>query len=170
MDANPAVHNSKKKGAVYHPTDRQFTTTRDTAKETKERDFFRHDRLFNFGTRKQNATADTDNQAGTNRTKEKDFFRYDKLFNFSTQKQNAPENEDKSTTSKAEEKDFFRYDRLFNSSTGKQNAPDSADDTSVSSDDSYQYELVDERETLADDDDDDDDYTAFNMFYGGMLF
>ena len=237
LDANPAVHNSKKKGAVYHPTDEQFTTTRDTAKETKEKDFFRHDRLFNFRTRKQNATADTDNQAGTSRTKEKDFFRYDKLFNFSTQKQNAPENADnkattdktegkdffrydklfnfrtqkenapesadnkattnkaeeenffrydklfnfstqkqnapenadKSTTNKAEEKDFFRYDRLFNFSTGKQNAPDSADDTSISSGDSYQYELVDESETLADVDDDDDD-TAFNMFFGGMLF
>ena len=232
MDANPAVHNSKKKGAVYHPTDKQFTTNRETAKETKERDFFRYDRLFNFRTRKQNATADTDNRAGTNKTKDKDFFRYDKLFNFSTQKQNAPENADKAatnrteekdffrydklfnfstqkknvpenvdnkattdkaeekdffrydklfnfstqkqnapensdnkaTTNKAEEKDFFRYDRLFNFSTGKQNPPDSTDDTSISSDDSYQYELVDESETL------DDDYTDFHMFRGGMLF
>jgi hypothetical protein len=167
MDANPAVHNSKKKGAVYHPTDKQFTTNRDTAKETKERNFFRYDKLFNFRTRKQNASADTDNQAGTSKTKEKEFFRYDKLFDFSTQKQNAPENADKATTSKTEEKNFFRYDRLFNFSTGKENAPDSTDDTSISSDDSYQCELEDE--TLDGDDDDDDD-TAFHMFNGGMLF
>ena len=166
MNANPAVHNSKKKGAVYHPTDKQFTTNRETAKETKERDFFRYDRLFNFRTRKQNAPADTDNQAGTNKTKEKDFFRYDKLFNFSTQRQNAPENADnKATTNKTEEKDFFRYDRLFNFSTREQNAPDGTDDASISSDDSYQFELEDESETL-----DDDDYTAFHMFHGGMLF
>jgi hypothetical protein len=166
MNANPAVHNSKKKGAVYHPTDKQFTTNRETAKETKERDFFRYDRLFNFRTRKQNAPAETDNQATTNKTKEKDFFRYDKLFNFSTQRQNAPENADnKSTTNKAEEKDFFRYDRLFNFSTREQNAPDGTDDASISSDDSYQFELEDESETL-----DDDDYTAFHMFHGGMLF
>jgi hypothetical protein len=127
MDANPAVHNSKKKGAVYHPTDKQFTTNRDTAKGTKEKDFFRYDRLFNFRTRKQNATPDTDNQAGTNKTKDKDFFKYDKLFSFSTQKQNAPENADKAATNWTEEKDFFRYDKLFDFSTKKQNAPDYAE-------------------------------------------
>jgi len=267
MDANFAVHNSKKKGAVYHPTDKQFTTDRDTAKETKERDFFRYDRLFNFRTGKQYAPADTGNQAETNKTKEKDFFRYDKLFSFSTQRQNAPENADnKSTTDKAEEKDFFRYDRLFNFSTQRQNAPedeeskattnnteeknffrhdklfnfstqrqnarenednkattnnteeknffrhdklfnfstqrqnapenadnksttdkaeekdffrydrlftfstrkqnasDGTDDTSMSSDDSYQFDMEDESETL------DDDDIAFHMFFGGMLF
>ena len=199
MDTNPAVHNSKKKGAVYHPTDKQFTTDRDTAKETKEREFFKYDRLFNFRTRNQNAPADTGDQAGTNKTKEKDFFRYDKLFSFSTQRQNAPENADnksktnkteeknfrydklfnfsterqnapenadnKSKTNKAEEKDFFRYDRLFNFSSRKQNAPDNTDESSISSDDSYQFDLKDESETM-----DDDDDTAFHMFCGGMLF
>ena len=233
MDTNPAVHNSKKKGAVYHPTDKQFTTDRDTAKETKEREFFKYDRLFNFRTRNQNAPADTGDQAGTNKTKEKDFFRYDKLFSFSTQRQNAPENADnkdttdkteerdffrydklfnfstqrqnapenadnksktnkteeknfrydklfnfsterqnapenadnKSKTNKAEEKDFFRYDRLFNFSSRKLNAPDNTDESSISSDDSYQFDLKDESETM-----DDDDDTAFHMFCGGMLF
>ena len=132
MDANPVIHNSKKKGPVSHPTDKRFTTNRDTGKETKEREFFRYDRLFNFRTRKQNASADADNEAGTNKTKEKDFFRYDKLFDFSTQKQNVPENADnKSTKNKAEEKDFFRYDKLFDFNTQKQNAPENADKTTT---------------------------------------
>ena len=164
MNVNLEVQNSKKKGAVYHPTDKQFTTNRDKAKETKENDFFRYDRLFNFRTRKQNASADTGNQVGTNKTKEKDSFRYDKLFNFNTQSQDAPENADnKSTTNKAEEKDSFRYDRVFNFNTQKQNAPDGTDDASISSDDSYQFDLQDDGETL-------DDDTAFHMFFGGMLF
>ena len=165
MDANPAVHNSKKKGAVYHPTDKRFATNRDTAKETKERDFFRYDRLFNFSTQKQNAPENAGNKATTSKTEEKDFFRHDRLFNFSTQKQNDPENAgNKTTTNKTEDKDFFRYDRLFSFSTGKQNAPDNTDDTSISSDDSYECELVDESETV------NDDYAAFPGFYGGMLF
>ena len=128
MDANTTVHNNKKKGGVYHPTDKQFTTNRNTAEETKDRDFFRYDRLFNFSTRKQNAMASTNSQARTNKTKEKDCFRYDKLFNFSTQKQNVPGNADnKATTNETEDKNFFRYDKLFNFSTQKQNVPENAD-------------------------------------------
>jgi hypothetical protein len=192
MDANPAVHNSKKKGAVYHPTDKEFTTNRDTAKETKERDFFKYDRLFNFRTRKQNAPADTDNQPGTNKTKEKDFFKYDKLFSFNTQKQNAPANADKPTTSKTEEKDFFRYDKLFNFSTQKQNAPENAANKATTDKaeekDYFRYDRLFNfstgKQNAPDSTDDtsissDDSYqyemedeseTQDDMFLGGMLF
>jgi hypothetical protein len=165
LDSNSSVHNGTKKGAGYHPTDKQSATTRGTVKETEEKGSFRYDRLFNFSTRKQNAPEMTDNGARTNKTREEDFFRYDRLFNFSRRKQNAPENTDnRARTNKAEEKDFFRYDRLFSFSAGKQNFTDNTDEASISSDDSYQYELELESERL------DDDYAPFHEFYGGTLF
>lgn len=99
LDTNPTVRKGKKKGAAYHPTDKQFTTNRDTVKKTEEKDFFRYDRLFNFSTRKQNAPENTDNKQTINKTEEKDFFRYDRLFNFSTGKQNVTGNTDDASIS-----------------------------------------------------------------------
>jgi hypothetical protein len=146
-DADAAAHNSKKTGPVHHPTDKQFTTNRETAKETKERDFFRYDKLFNFSTHKQNAPENADNKTTINKTKERDFFKYDKLFNFSTQKQNAPENADnKATKNKTKERDFFKYDKHFNFTTQKQNASENADNKATSNKtedkDSFRYDKL----------------------------
>jgi hypothetical protein len=59
LNANTKVSNSKKKGPVHQPTDKQFTTKRGTSK-AEEKDFFRYDRLFSFSTRKQNVPENTD--------------------------------------------------------------------------------------------------------------
>jgi hypothetical protein len=198
-DADATAHNSKSTGPVHHPTDKQFTTNRDTAKETKERDFFKYDRLFNFSTGKQNAAANTDNQAGTHTTKEKDFFMYDKLFRFSTRKENASENADnKATSNKTEEKDSFMYDKLPSFNTQKENASENADNKATANKtkekDSFRYDRLFNfstgKQNATDSTDDtsissddsyqyeaeaesetlDDDYGAFHNLYGGMLF
>jgi hypothetical protein len=164
IGANPTVCNGKSKGGVHHATDKWFTTDRDTAKKTEEKDSFRYDRLFNFSTRKQDPEK-TDKRTKTSKTEEKEFFRYDRLFNFSKRSENASENTDnRATTNKTEEKDFFRYDRLFSFSRKKQNVTDNTDEPSISSDDSYQYESEPEGEGL-----DDDHYTTFHKFRGGKL-